>query len=56
LGRKTGSYKFEKRQKELRKQQKRSEKMDKRQNREEGDGELEPVGPDGPYATRPETD
>jgi hypothetical protein len=56
LGRKSGSYKFEKRQKELRKQQKRSEKMEKRQNREEGDEELEPVDLNGPQAATPETD
>lgn len=34
LGRKSGSYKFEKRQKELRKQKKKREKMLKRQNKE----------------------
>ena len=37
MGRKGGSYKFEKRQKELKKQKKRREKLERRQNREEGD-------------------
>jgi len=33
LGRKRGSYKFEKRQKELKKQKKKMEKLERRQNR-----------------------
>jgi hypothetical protein len=33
LGRKSGSYKFEKRQKELKKQKKKQEKMERRQNK-----------------------
>jgi hypothetical protein len=36
LGRKKGSYKFEKRQKELKKQKKKREKLERRQNK--GDG------------------
>ena len=36
MGRKKGSYKFEKRQKELKKQKKKREKMERRQNK--GDG------------------
>ena len=38
LGRKSGSYKFEKRQKELKKQKKKKEKLERRQNK---DGEFE---------------
>jgi len=33
LGRKSGSYKFEKRQKELKKQKKKREKLERRQNK-----------------------
>ena len=33
MGRKSGSYKFEKRQKELRKQKKKQEKLERRQNK-----------------------
>jgi hypothetical protein len=44
LGRKGGSYKFEKRQKELKKQKKRREKLDRRQAKLEGDDE--PIAPD----------
>jgi hypothetical protein len=33
LGRKKGSYKFEKRQKELKKQKKKREKLERRQNK-----------------------
>jgi hypothetical protein len=36
LGRKKGSYKFEKRQKELKKKKKKREKLERRQNK--GDG------------------
>lgn len=38
LGRKSGSYKFEKRQKELKKQKKKKDKLERRQNK---DGELD---------------
>ena len=34
MGRKSGSYKFEKRQKELKKQKKKREKLERRQNKE----------------------
>jgi hypothetical protein len=34
LGRKSGSYKFEKRQKELKKQKKKREKLERRQNKD----------------------
>jgi hypothetical protein len=37
LGRKGGSYKFTKRQKELKKQKKRREKLERRQNKNEED-------------------
>ncbi|HSL17524.1 MAG TPA: hypothetical protein VLB51_06415 [Methylomirabilota bacterium] len=43
MGRKTGSYKFEKRQKELKKQKKRVEKMERRQSKENGDDEPSPT-------------
>jgi hypothetical protein len=39
LGRKKGSYKFEKRQKELKKQKKKREKMERRQNKGNGSDE-----------------
>jgi hypothetical protein len=43
LGRKSGSYKFEKRQKELKKQQKKREKLERRQNKgDEFDDEPQP--------------
>jgi hypothetical protein len=43
LGRKKGSYKFEKRQKELKKQKKKREKLERRQNKGEGfDDEPQP--------------
>lgn len=38
MGRKRGSYKFEKRQKELKKQKKKREKLERRQNK---NGELD---------------
>jgi hypothetical protein len=41
LGRKKGSYKFEKRQKELKKQKKKREKLERRQNKN-GAAEEEP--------------
>lgn len=34
MGRKSGSYKFEKRQKELKKQKKKKEKLERRQNKD----------------------
>jgi len=43
LGRKGGSYKFEKRQKELKKQKKRREKLERRQNT---DDDMEPTPSD----------
>jgi hypothetical protein len=43
LGRKSGSYKFEKRQKELKKQKKKREKLERRQNKGDGfDDEPQP--------------
>jgi hypothetical protein len=43
LGRKSGSYKFEKRQKELKKQKKKREKLERRQNKgDEFDDEPQP--------------
>jgi hypothetical protein len=44
LGRKSGSYKFEKRQKELRKQKKKREKLERRQNKGALDEEPQPTG------------
>lgn len=45
LGRKSGSYKFEKRQKELKKQKKKQEKLDRRLNKGgNGDDEPQPTG------------
>jgi hypothetical protein len=43
LGRKRGSYKFEKRQKELKKQKKKREKLERRQNKGEFDDEPQPT-------------
>ena len=62
MGRKKGSYKFEKRQKELKKQKKKREKLERRQNKGNGfDEEPQPsfqidslVG--GPDESDPETD
>jgi len=50
LGRKSGSYKFEKRQKELKKQKKKQDKLEKRLNKGgEFDDEPQPSGwPGGP--------
>jgi hypothetical protein len=50
LGKKRGSYKFEKRQKELKKQKKKREKLERRQNKGAGlDEEPQPAGwPVGP--------
>ena len=43
MGRKKGSYKFEKRQKELKKQKKKKEKLERRQNKGNGfDDEPQP--------------
>ena len=42
MGRKKGSYKFEKRQKELKKQKKKMEKLERRQNKGELDEEPQP--------------
>ena len=62
MGRKSGSYKFEKRQKELKKQKKKREKLERRQNK--GDGFDEEPQPsvdlenllDEPAETGSETD
>lgn len=44
MGRKKGSYKFEKRQKELKKQKKKREKLERRQNKGDGfDDEPQPT-------------
>ena len=62
MGRKKGSYKFEKRQKELKKQKKKREKLERRQNKGNGfDDEPQPsVELDHllvePADTDPETD
>ena len=43
MGRKSGSYKFEKRQKELKKQKKKKDKLERRQNKgDEFDDEPQP--------------
>ena len=43
MGRKSGSYKFEKRQKELKKQKKKRDKLDRRQSKgDEFDDEPQP--------------
>ena len=43
MGRKSGSYKFEKRQKELKKQKKKRDKLERRQNKgDEFDDEPQP--------------
>ena len=48
MGRKSGSYKFEKRQKELKKQKKKQDKLNKRLNKgNEFDDEPQPVGWEG---------
>ena len=45
MGRKSGSYKFEKRQKELKKQKKKREKLERRQSKgDEFDEEPQPSG------------
>jgi hypothetical protein len=44
LGRKGGSYKFEKRQKELKKQKKRQKKLERRQNKDDESNEPVPAG------------
>lgn len=46
MGRKGGSYKFEKRQKELKKQKKRREKLERRQSKLDEDEPI-PSNPDG---------
>ena len=43
MGRRSGSYKFEKRRKEIKKQKKRLEKMERRQNKENGDDDEAPL-------------
>ena len=43
MGRKSGSYKFEKRQKELKKQKKKQEKLDRRLNKSGSDDEPQPT-------------
>jgi len=59
LGRKSGSYKFEKRQKELKKLKRRQEKLERRQTKSEDDDppindgasvEIEPEGSSGQAA------
>ena len=45
MGRKGGSYKFEKRQKELKKQKKRREKLERRQKKDQDDEPI-PSNPD----------
>jgi hypothetical protein len=48
LGRKSGSYKFEKRQRELKKQKKRREKLERKQNK---DGELDEPTPSSSFGS-----
>ena len=48
MGRKGGSYKFEKRQKELKKQKKRREKLERRQKKDEEE-EPTPSGFEVPF-------
>ena len=55
MGRKSGSYKFEKRQKELKKQKKRREKLERRQNKED-DLEPTPSMADGIFGETSESD
>lgn len=43
MGRKSGSYKFEKRQKELKKQKKKRDKLERRQSKGEFDDEPQPT-------------
>ena len=64
MGRKRGSYKFEKRQKELKKQKKKREKLERRQNKgDEFEGEPMPtvaagdlVGGPAKFDTEPDTE
>ena len=49
MGRKGGSYKFEKRQKELKKQKKRREKLERRQKETDDDSEPTPSVFDVPF-------
>lgn len=53
MGRKGGSYKFEKRQKELNKQKKRREKLERRQTKDE-DEEPIPSNPERVIGETPE--
>jgi hypothetical protein len=52
LGRKTGSYKFEKRQKELKKLKRRQDKLDRRQVKSEDDDQ--PMTDDESVGIEPE--
>lgn len=47
MGRKSGSYKFEKRQKELKKQKKKRDKLERRQSKGELEEEPQPIGWEG---------
>ncbi len=54
LGRKSGSYKFEKRQKELKKIKKKQEKLERRQDKgDDFDDENQPEGTEEPGNTDP---
>ena len=53
MGRKRGSYKFEKRQKELKKQKKKLEKLERRQNRGDVDEEPQPTFDAGSLVEEP---
>ena len=55
MGQKGGSYKFEKRQKDLKKQKKRRKKLERRQNKTD---ELEPAPStaDGIFGVMPESE
>ena len=54
MGRKGGSYKFEKRQKELKKQKKRREKVERRQKGTDEEGEPTPSGFEVPLDSPPD--
>ena len=57
MGRKKGSYKFEKRQKELKKQKKKREKLERRQNKGLLEEEPQPsVDLDGLLVESPQDD
>lgn len=56
MGRKKGSYKFEKRQKELKKQKKKQEKIARRQNKATDDSDEQPSLSDFGHVFNPSSD